>query len=642
MNMVKNDFGVLLSLKLIILSVVLIGCSNVTEKELLVSSPDKAIRIQLFENGGILSYSINRNGKNLILSSELSILPRQMVSVVNTNIKEEKNSWNPVWGQFSEITDHYNELQLSLDYEGVPATLYVRAYDGGSAFRFVIDDLPTEIKPAFFIEYGLSNTDEIYMPAGESMPKGPIFITDLAEMDSIPYRWQVPLVIETNQNQFISLLESDLVSAPGFSVIDFEYDGERKKIISNNEFTFQENKLVTPWRLILLEEKIGDLLTNTVPQNVAAPLALEDPSWVRPGKTLWDWRVHGYTAADGFTYGIDTESYLRFIDFASENGIEYFMIDDAWYTDVSEGKIEMSDKLDLQRVMDYANDKGVSVLLYYDRRQGSYGDEALFPYYQKLGAKGIKYGFMGSNVSFTRDAIQLSAASKLLIDFHDSPVPFTGVTRTYPNAITKEYCHAQQDSRRAFTPQAFIRMALINALQGPLDMNNGCFDITGINAGEREKGPKAKNLYTTVAAEAARTLIIFSGLVCIPDAPEAYAEKSDLFEFIKEMPVGKWDETKILHAKMDAYISTARRHGESWFIGSVYNEPGGTLPVTLDFLDAGKEYDITYYEDTDETHFKANPEAYRVRKGTVKKGTVINAKIAPGGGHCMWIRPTKD
>ena len=113
------------------------------------------------------------------------------------------------------------------------------------------------------------------------------------------------------------------------------------------------------------------------------------------------------------------------------------------------------------------------------------------------------------------------------------------MTRTYPNAITREYCHAQQDSRRTFTLESFIRMALINAIQGPLDMNNGCFDISGINAGERDKGPKKLNsLHSTDTSKAARTPIIFSGLVCIPDAPEAYAIKSDLFEFIQKLPVG--------------------------------------------------------------------------------------------------------
>lgn len=638
--MIKNIiYCVFWFFNLLVLSALLISCNKSPEKKISVGSPDKKIQIQLHENEGTLEYSISWNDSMVISSSEISILPAQKVSIIKTSIMEAEQTWAPVWGQFSEITDHFNELQVSLEYEGVPATLFVRAYDGGSAFRFVIENLPTGAKPSYYIEYGLSVTNNLYMPSGEDMPKGPINVGHLAHMDSISNDWRMPLVVESGLNQFISILESDLVSSPGFSVITFDYDQGKKKIIANNEFQSPEKQLKTPWRLILLEENIGDFLTNTVPQNVAAPLALDDSSWIKPGKTLWDWRVHGYTAPDGFTYGINSESYLRFIDFASKNGIEYFLIDDAWYSDVSEGHIEMSDKLDLQKVMDYAQEKGVSVLLYYDRRKGDYGDAALFPYYEELGAKGIKYGFEGSDVSFTRDAIKMSAESKLLIDFHDSPVPFTGVSRTYPNAISREYCHAQQDSRRAFTPKTFIRMALINAIQGPLDMNNGCFDITGINTGEREKGPKAKNLYTTVTAEVARTLIIFSGLICLPDSPEAYIEKSDLFEFIKEMPVGKWDETKILHAKMDKYITTARRHDQAWFIGSVYNELGGILPIKLDFLEAGKEYDITYYEDTDETNFKTNPESYRVRKGTVKKGDVIDAKIAPGGGHCMWVRP---
>ena len=179
---------------------------------------------------------------------------------------------------------------------------------------------------------------------------------------------------------------------------------------------------------------------------------------------------------------------------------------------------------------------------------------------------------MRQKVPFSKTAIQKSAAKQLLIDFHDVPVPFTGIERTYPNAVTKEYCHAQLDARKAFTPETFINMALVNAVQGPLDMTNGNFSLIGINAGNREKGPRKQNSYfSTVASEAARTLIIYSGLVCLPDAPEAYTEKADLFEFIQKMPVGKWDESKVLHAKMGEYISTARRHGEEWFIGSVYS-----------------------------------------------------------------------
>ncbi|CAH8293903.1 alpha-glucosidase [Mariniflexile fucanivorans] len=615
----------------------LCSCSQLNQLEL--KSPNGEVRITLESKEKNLKYNLFGNNADIISNSEISILQGLEVEVLETKVNKVNETWHPVWGQFSEIKDNYNELEVSLNYEGIPAKLYVRTYNEGVAFRFKVDETPADMKPSFFMEYGLPNTSNLYSPAGEGEPFGPVAVADLGDLDTQKKKLKMPLVVENGENQFLSLLESDLISASGFDVINFKFDTNSNKLVSKNDFVSDEKSLITPWRIILIENNIGDLLTNTVPLNVAAPNQIEDSSWIKPGKTLWDWRVHGYQAEDGFTYGIDNESYYRFIDFAAENDIEYFLIDDAWYTAVKPGYIEMSDKLDLDKVTKYAKEKGVSLLLYYDRRQGNYGDEALFPYYKSLGMKGIKYGFMGSDVPFTRDAIRMSAESNLLIDFHDGPVPFTGVSRTYPNAIAKEFCHAQQDSRRAFTPKTFIRMALINAIQGPLDMNNGIFDITGVNAGKREKGPRKLNsLQTTSVAEAARTLIIFSGLVCIPDAPEAYAAKQDLFEFIQEMPVGKWDESNVLHSKMDTYLSTARRHGDAWFIGSVHVE-GGTLDISLDFLKENQNYIITYYEDTEETDSKTNPEAYQVRIATVKKGDIVKAKMVAGGGHCMWIRP---
>lgn len=613
------------------------SCSS--QKKIEVVSPNGEVSVVLNNQEGSLKYNLSHHNVDVILNSEISILQGALVKVLETTTNQVNETWNPVWGQFSKIEDNYSELVVSLDYEGVPAKLFIRTYNGGAAFRFQLSEISEITHPSFYIEYGLKETSKLYSPAGEGKPLGPLEIATIRKTDASKYKFKMPLVVETEQKGFMSLLESDLVSAPGFEVMKFKFDETSGNIISNNQFTLKESSLVTPWRVILLEDKLGDLLTNTVPLNVAAPNQIENPSWIKPGKTLWDWRVHGYQAEDGFTYGIDNESYYRFIDFAAENDIEYFMIDDAWYTNVEPGKMTLSEKLDLDKVIAYAKEKDVELLLYYDRRQGDYGDEALFPYYKSLNMKGIKYGFMGSKVPFTRDAIRLSAESNLLIDFHDGPVPFTGISRTYPNAITREFCHAQQDSRRAFTPKTFIRMALINAIQGPLDMNNGIFDIAGVNAGKREKGPKKLNsLHTTSVAEAARTLIVFSGLVCIPDAPEAYAAKQDLFEFIQEMPVGKWDESKVLHAKMDGYISTARRQGDQWFIGSVHAE-GGTLDISLDFLKEDQNYIITYYEDTEETDSKTNPEAYQVVIATVKKGDIVKAKMAAGGGHCMWIRP---
>ncbi|MCK0158318.1 glycoside hydrolase family 97 protein [Cellulophaga sp. F20128] len=639
-NLALETFPTLRCYALLSAVIFILNACTTTVPNLTVTSPDGNVSLVMGNDNGKISYALSSEGKQLVHASELSILAeRPTAKILGSSLHSEDTTWQPVWGQFSEIRNHYNELVVTIDLDGIPAKLYARAYDNGIGFRYELEGYANGTPANFYCEYNLNSTDILYCPAGEGTPFGPSSIAEVGALAKQP-KLMMPLVIESSAQVNLSFLESDLVVAPEFGVIKFTYDQAKEALISSNKTKLTAEKTTTPWRVILINDKPGDLVTNTVPLNLATPNKIADPSWIQPGKTMWDWRVHGYTTKDGFTYGIDTESYIRFIDFAAEKGIEYFLIDDSWYTKVTKGHFEISEKFDIEKVSKYAHDKGVKLILYYDRHKGSYGDEALFPYYKSLGMSGIKYGFMGTNVSFTSAAIQNSAENHLLIDFHDSPVPFTGIERTYPNAITKEYCHAQQDSRRAFTPETFIKMALINAIQGPLDMNNGNFDLIGINNGSRQKGPKKQHSYfSTVASEAARTLIIYSGLVCIPDAPEAYREKSDLFEFIEKMPVGKWDESKVLHAKMGEYISTARRHGEEWFIGSVYNQKGGTLQIELDFLKEDQKYSVTYYEDTPETHCKTNPEAYNVITEIVSKGELITAKMAPGGGHCMWIRP---
>lgn len=628
---------------LLLVAVLFTACSK-KDKLLSVPSPDESIQIVFSDTSGVLAYQVLWQGQELVGPSSLSILPNATVNIIKTERVAKDSTWHPTWGQQSSIRDHYNELQLELDWGGVGGKLLARAYDQGVAFRFVLHAGEKPTNAIFQCEYDLPEGSVFYTPAGESEPLGPVDfdgMTDfLQEKNRRKRKISVPLVAESPDQSFMALLESDLYAARGIKPMRLDTSRVKGKFESTNEVELSEKAWTSPWRVILLGKTAGELVVNTVPINLATPCQLEDNQWIKPGKTLWDWRVHGYTAPDGFVYGINTESYFRFIDFAADQGIEYFLIDDSWYKKATKGHFELSDQLDLQKVIDYAAEKEVDLMLYYDRRHGEYGDDELFPYYQSLGMKGIKYGFMGSNVDFTREAIQKSAQSQLLIDFHDGPVPFTGIRRTYPNAITREYCHAQQDSRRAFTPESFLKMALINAITGPLDMNNGNFDLTGINSGRRQKGPRKTNSYfSTVVAEAARTLIIFSGLVCIPDAPEAYGAKADLFEFIQKMPVGKWDESRILHSKMDEYITTARRHGKEWFIGSAYSQQGGTLDIILDFLEEGVEYQVTYYEDTKETHCKTNPEAYQIRQGKLKNGDMIKAVMAPGGGHCMWIRP---
>ncbi|QZT37993.1 glycoside hydrolase family 97 protein [Halosquirtibacter xylanolyticus] len=613
---------------------------NVNAK-IVVKSPNKSISLKLKPQNGQLYYSINYFGKKIINSSKLSI-SNAPIKILSTNKLHHDTNWKPVWGQFSSVRNHYNETSIHLISENKQFILHARVYNDGVAFQYekTIKEQTSDI--SLYCEYNVPNLINFYTSNQNGDPYKSITNIEAPQFFSEHKKKAIsaPIVMELEDDQYMALWESDLFNTKDFETITFHYNEQKKTIFSKNKGDISKVRSTSPWRVILISNNIGDFTTSQLTLNLAKPNQLKETKWIHPGKALWDWRVHGHQTDDGFTYGIDTESYKRYIDFAASNHIRYFLIDDLWYKKVTKGHFILSDKLDIKQVIKYAEEKGVEIILYYDRRHGNYGEDALYAYYASLNMKGMKYGFMGRNIPFTKKSIMLSAKNHLLIDYHDCPAPMTGVSRTYPNMITREYCHAQQDSRKAFTPEKYINMSLINAITGPLDMNNGNFDILEINNGGREKGPKKLNSYpTTVVSEAARTLITFTGLTCLPDAPDVYKKKSDLFTFIKQQPTGKWDESIVLQAKMNQYISTARRAKDEWFIGTVISQKGGTLPIQLSFLEEGKKYTATLYEDTQSTDCYEAPEHYQIRTIEVTKNQVIDAKMAKGGGHCIWIKP---
>ncbi len=301
----------------------------------------------------------------------------------------------------------------------------------------------------------------------------------------------------------------------------------------------------------------------------------------------------------------------------------------------------------IDEVLEHAQENDVRVLLYVNDLAFENRDiDTIFGKYQEWGVAGVKYGFLKASgiekVRKTVAAIESAARHRLLINFHDNPVPPNGLQRTYPNLITVEFCHAQIDAVRAFTPTGFLRMVFVHMLTGPLDMNNGFFaleTITERTNGGLDYSRRLPPINATVATEIARILITYTGLRVLPDAPEEYAEKDDLFEFVRKLPDGTWDETRVLHAEIGEYITTARRDGQQWFIGSVINETGGSLDIDLNFLDVGVTYAATLYEDTETSHYKNDRESYNMRQMTVHANDIITATMAPGGGHAVWLRP---
>ena len=89
----------------------------------------------------------------------------------------------------------------------------------------------------------------------------------------------------------------------------------------------------SPWRVIMIGEKPGDLIESTLIQNLNAPCALEDVSWIRPGKAIFPWWPDFFSDKPGVASKMGFENQKYYIDFAAANDIAYLELEPPWYGD---------------------------------------------------------------------------------------------------------------------------------------------------------------------------------------------------------------------------------------------------------------------------------------------------------------------
>jgi alpha-glucosidase len=331
------------------------------------------------------------------------------------------------------------------------------------------------------------------------------------------------------------------------------------------------------------------------------------------------------------------------IDFASEQKIPYLLIDADWY-----GKEFKQDSnpfsggkaADVKKAIEYGKGKNVGLILYLNDVAGRrYGIEKITKAYADWGAKGIKYGFMRignprAKVNWTHKVAKLCAENRLMINFHDGPIPPTGEEAYLPNFCTREFCHAQSDAHRVFSPGSFIRMMHVNTLAGPIDQDNGLFDLDKPTVRPRIY----RNVPSTIVSEAARTLIPYSGIVVLPDAADSYRKHPKLFRFIalQQQP---WHQSKTLTSDIQHWISVMRESHGVYLVGSVTDEDAREIKIKLDFLPKGKKYHATIFSDAPDADYETNRMAYLIDEQNVTSSDTIIAHMACGGGHCMILEP---
>jgi alpha-glucosidase len=269
--------------------------------------------------------------------------------------------------------------------------------------------------------------------------------------------------------------------------------------------------------------------------------------------------------------------------------------------------------------------------------------EPAYQFLQDHGMKAVKTGYVESGelltnsfyhhgqrfVEHQQKVIDVAAKHKVAIVAHET-VKDTGARRTYPNMVSREVARGQEYNAWAKDggnpPNHLTIIPFTRLLAGPMDYTPGVFDI---NLPSRPQN----QVNSTLVNQLALYVVIYSPMQMACDLPENYENHMDAFQFIRDV-VTDWETTRVLEADIGKYVTIARkqRNGSNWFIGAITDENPRTASISLDFLDAGKEYQARIYRDAPDAHYLTNPEAYVIETRKVKAGDKIVAPLAAGGG----------
>ena len=603
-----------------------------------VNSPDKKICFSLnLDIHQRLMYKIAVDGKDVVDWSVLGYVnnPNETPFALDINSitkrqQKSKDVWKPLWGKRSEVKDVFNWMSFNIPGNVGFLDLDVRVYNEGVAFR-ISGLCPTLYEKT---EFNFADDYTAWYYNGERHNIGPEKLSD-ANGERLPL-----MTIKAADDLYLALHEAGL-SADGWPMrLRSEAGSTGFNVIPEKINDFQ-GEYIGAWRVLMVGKTPGDLVDSHLIE-LLNPEPQGDFSWVRPGVYLWDWRIDG-AVWEGYRYGMNYESWVKMIDFASEQGFQGLVLDANWYGPEFEKDSDPTkgDKArDVQRIIKYGKDKGVGVWLYLNDVAGTnYPIEETLAQYEEWGASGVKYGFMNGTPQEknrkTQEITALCAKHHLMVDYHDYPVHPFGQMRTWPNAVTREYCKAQLDGRQIFQPKTFVTSAFVNMVAGPIDQNNGFLEL---HQGRTTRKDNNQEVPSTVTGEIARTLITWSGATVIPDIPEYYQKYPSLLEFLsaEKQP---WQESITLAGEIGEYIVMARQNKDGdWLIGAATNEDEREISIPLSFLGKGK-FTAAINTDADDTHYRTNRETYiTYEPQTVNRKSVIKLKLAPGGGACVLIK----
>ena len=646
-----------------------------------VSSPNGKVKVVVNTDEAV-KWSVTYDGKPVLLPSQIDIQLRQgkkslgLGQIGKVAVRQIKSSFDSPFYKKATVKDEYGQMLM---YTNQKFTIEVRAYDDGAAYRLIsANSKPSTVVNETaefcfdadyqaFVPYVNDNRGgERYCYSFESyydeQPLSKMFNDSLAI---------TPLAVCLPGGMKAIVMDAGVENYPGMFVkkgqaahslvAEFApYPTEqpvcgyaRLNLVPTKRADYiakLNGKQSLPWRAVVITEKDADILNCDMAQRLAPACRIGDTSWISPGKVAWDWWNNTNITGVDFKSGMNTDTYLYYIDFAAKNHLEYIIIDEGWSSEESLMK-DLNPEIDLPRLIAYGRQKGVGIILWSSWRNLIGNDpmcdqsvvETVMAHYADMGIKGFKVDF------FDRDDQQVSASAykiaeiaakhHLHLDYHGLK-PF-GIQRAYPNILNFEGVKGLENSKWEprvgdgplhNQPRYDVTIPYLRMLAGPLDYTPGAMmnamkdSFFGNNDHPMSQGTRVHQMAMYATFEAP--------LQMLADSPTKYMQNQECTDFIAQIPT-IFDETIALDGKLGEYTVIARRKGAVWYLAAMTDWTARDLTIDLSFLGEG-----THQADIFADGVNAAKEAtdYKHSRQAVKRSDRLAVHLSSGGGWTAIIR----
>ena len=425
------------------------------------TSPDGNVILSFsLKNDGTPSYKVSYKNKPVINESTLGFTLKKAdpltnnFKVVDTKKSTFKETWKPVWGEESEILNHYNELLVSLEQNNTNRKMNIRfrVYNEGVGFRY---EFPSQKELTYFVveeelsQFAMTGDHTAWwIPGDYDTQEYDYTESKLSEIRGLmkeavtenvsqfvfsPTGVQTSLMMKTKDGLYINLHEAALVD---YSLMNLNLD--------DKTFTFQswltpdaqgaKGYLMapchSPWRTIMVSDDARKILASRLILNFNEPCAIADTSWIKPvkyvgvwwemitGKSSWsytndlptiDLNTVDYTKTKpNGTHGATNENVRKYIDFAAKHGFDQVLVEgwnigwEDWFghkKDYVFDFVTPYPDFDLKALNEYAHSKGVKLMMHHETSGSTRNYErhmkAAYELMNKYGYNSVKSGYVG-------------------------------------------------------------------------------------------------------------------------------------------------------------------------------------------------------------------------------------------------------